>query len=594
VSFRSVLETSYGGAVAVRRNTIARWRRTLAAGLVVVAAAAVPSVPEPAGAAPPALPTTGALFGAYVQPGAHTGPDRRSALESFESLVGRPMALERVYYFWNQQWPTPDDEWTRDAGRIPYISWNALRTDGGVTRWADIAAGVYDATLRARAADLIAYAGPVVFSFQHEPENDAEAGTAAEFIAAFRHVRAVFEDAGVTNATYAWTMMAWSFRLGRAAPFYPGDDVVDVIASDGYNWYGCPRGNDPWRSFTEVFAPFHTFGEQHGKRMIIAEWGGREDPAVPGRKATWIDEASTQLKRWTDIAAVLYYDADNGCSRWVDSSASSLASFRAMGADPYFAPPPSIQITAGPDVYTSSRSATLRFSAAGAAGYRCTLDGGVPVACDGGEWSRTSLAAGQHVFSVVAVGGGGAPTTAAARWSWTVVPNTVIDVQDFRYAPSSGVAGQGTAVTFRFQGPSSHTVTDTSGIGLFDTGPMPAGTSASVPVLGAGRYPFACEIHPSMTGALQVGLIATPLTGTTTTSFTLRWSKVAAPTGFVFDVQVKRPGSTTWKPLVSDSTAGGAIFTPDRGIGSYSFRARTQRAGGAATMWSVAGSVSVG
>jgi len=34
------------------------------------------------------------LFGAYVQPGSHTGPDRRSALTSFESLVARKMAME--------------------------------------------------------------------------------------------------------------------------------------------------------------------------------------------------------------------------------------------------------------------------------------------------------------------------------------------------------------------------------------------------------------------------------------------------------------------------------------------------------------------
>ena len=139
--------------------------------------------------------------------------------------------------------------------------------------WADIAAGVYDQVILARATDLIAFDGPVIFSFQHEPENDHAAGTPAAFIAAFRHVRSVFENAGVTNVTYAWTMMAW---------------------------------------------------------------GGREDPAAPGRKATWIDEASTQIKKWPDIVGVVYYDADKGCARWVDSSTSSLASFRAMGADPYF------------------------------------------------------------------------------------------------------------------------------------------------------------------------------------------------------------------------------------------------------------------
>lgn len=504
------------------------------------------------------------------------------------------MAIERVYYFWNQVWPTADDAWTRDAGRIPYISWNATRTDGTSARWADIASGVYDTAIQARAADLIAFGGPVIFSFHHEPDGDDAAGTPADFVAAFRHVRSVFEDAGVTNVLYAWTMTAWSFRSAQAASYYPGDDAVDVIAADGYNWYTCPGVSGPWRSFTNIFAPFHTFGEQHGKPMIVAEWGGREDPAAPGRKATWIDESSTQLKEWPDVVGVIYYDADKGCARWVDTSASSLASFTAMAADPYFNPPPSISVTSGPAVATTARSATVRFASAGAAGFRCALDGGSPTACDAGKWSRTSLALGSHVFEVWAVDGAGDATTDRARWSWTIVPWATIDVKDFAFAPTSRIPAQDTSVLFRFLGPSQHTVTDTTGMGLFDSGPMPAGTTYMVPVLGAGQYPFACTIHPAMTGVLKVGMVVTPSSGTTTTAFTVRWALEEAPAGYVFDVQVKRPGTTAWKPLASDTTAGQLSFTPNKGAGTYSFRAHTQLAGGSATKWSVAKSITVG
>jgi plastocyanin len=536
------------------------------------------------------LPTSGALFGAHVQPDAHTGPDRRSALESFETLVGRTMAIERIYYLWDQRWPTADDAWTRDAGRIAYISWNARRTDGTITPWADIASGAYDATIRARAADVTAYAGPVIFSFHHEPEE----GDPTEFIAAYRHIHDVFQTAGVTNVTYAWTMTASSFRNGKAPAFYPGDDVVDVVAADGYNWYRCPsRANNPWRSFTNIFGAFHAFGQQHGKRMIIAEWGGHEDPAVPGRKATWIDQASTQLKLWPDIVGVVYYDSDKGCDRWVDSSPSSLASFRAMGADPYFNPAPSISITSGPNVMTTSRTAAIAFHAAGAAGYRCSLDGANANACDGGTWSRSNLSTDDHVFEVFAVDGSGTAITAPTRWSWSVVHYSTIDVTDFAFSPTSRAPAQDTAVLFRFKGPSLHTVTDTSGMDLYDSGPLPAGTTETVSVIGAGQYPFACTIHPAMKGVLKVGVLANPAAGSTTSSFTIRWA--ATPTnGFVFDVQVKRPGSKTWKPLVTDTAATSTSFTPDRGAGTYAFRARTQVAGGgASTSWSGAKSISV-
>jgi hypothetical protein len=121
--------------------------------------------------------------------------------------------------------------------------------------------------LQRRAAALIAFRSPVVFSFNHEPENDPAAGNASDFVAAHRHIHGVFQKAGVSNVTYAWTMMAWSFRSGNAAAY------VDVVAADGYNQHGCPHGNAPWRSFGGIFAPFQAFGAAHGKPMIVAEWG---------------------------------------------------------------------------------------------------------------------------------------------------------------------------------------------------------------------------------------------------------------------------------------------------------------------------------
>ena len=115
-----------------------------------------------------------------------------------------------------------------------------------------------------------------------------------------------------------------------------------------------------------------------------------------------------------------------------------------------------------------------------------------------------------------------------------------------------------------------------------------------VPVIGAGRYAFACMIHPSMTGELKVGVLTSPASGSATTSFAIQWAAGSAPDGFVFDVQIKRPGTTAWKALLNDTTSGNLSFTPDKGKGTYSFRARTQRSGGAGTQWSAAKSITVG
>src|SRR5207247_8950609 len=97
---------------------------------------------------PVQLPTSGALFGVHLELDQHNGTDRRTAMTDFEALVGRPMAIDREYYFWNDDFPTPDEEWSRDQGRTLYLSWSAHPNDGsGCRKWADIAAGLYDADI---------------------------------------------------------------------------------------------------------------------------------------------------------------------------------------------------------------------------------------------------------------------------------------------------------------------------------------------------------------------------------------------------------------------------------------------------------------
>jgi hypothetical protein len=173
------------------------------------------------------LPETGALFGAYVKVDSHNGDDRREALTNFEALVGRQMAIERVYDNWEEAWPTADDLWSRDQGRILYYSWNASFADGsGCADWAEIAAGVYDSEVDAKAAAVISFGAPLFFSFHHEPSTGPpggeSCGTPEEYIAAWRHIHDRFAAAGVTNATYALTLTALSYENDMGRRLLPG------------------------------------------------------------------------------------------------------------------------------------------------------------------------------------------------------------------------------------------------------------------------------------------------------------------------------------------------------------------------------------
>jgi plastocyanin len=537
------------------------------------------SSPSATAAEAPELPAKGSLFGAYVGIPAGSGLDRRTVWTQFEQDVGRRMAVDRVFYSWDAVWPTADDAWSRDQGRMLYLSWGIRRLDRSIVQWADIASGAYDAVIDARAADLIAFDAPVIFSFTPEPENDP-AGTPADFIAAFRHIRDRFETAGVANVRYAWTMMAWSFRTGNAANFYPGDDAVDIIAADGYNWYACERPTGPWRSFTDIFKDFHKFGTAHSKPMFVAEWGSNEDPAVPGRKATWIAEAATQIAAWPGIKGAVYFNTDAGCPRWVTSSPSALASFSAMAADPYFNPPPEITIDKGPTLTTTSHLASFTFTSASAAGFRCSLDGAPPTTCgSAGQGSRSysTVPTGHHVFSVWGVDALGEPTTGTTRWAWSIAEGAPINVVDFTYKPATRFTKPGSQLLFAFAGPSTHSVTDTSGLGLFDSGPQTPGSRFAVDVTAAGTYTYACTITPTMKGTIKAGVTATPSSGGVATTYEIRWASDAAAPGFAYDVQIKRPNTTVWKMFRNDVAESTATFQPDAGAGTYRFRARLQR-----------------
>jgi hypothetical protein len=131
-------------------------------------------------------------------------------------------------------------------------------------------------------------------------------------------------------------------------------------------------------------------------------------------------------------------------------------------------------------------------------------------------------------------------------------------------------------------------------MGLFDSGPKAVGSLAGVTVPGAGSYAYRCTIITSMTGTLKANMTVSPTSGKTATVFNLSWAGSAPPSGFGFDVQVKRPGSSTWANLRHDTLTPSTTWTPPNGTGTYQFRTRLQRLGAtSASGWSAALAVSV-
>ena len=332
-------------------------RRTLAALVVLVTSVAAVNVrgssaePEPSLPGLPALPglpTTpatpaptgppGALFGAYVQAPGDDHAVQMAAVEQREHDIGRRLAIDHHFYPWDKEFPTAREKADLRDGRIPMISWN------GKTLNLAIGLGQHDELIRTRAHAVKALGGKVLIRWMWEMDGRQKAEHTthpALYIAAWRHIHDVFADEGATNVQWVWCPNATAFRTEdeRNAPaYYPGDDYVDWICADGYNW-APGRKNDQWRSFASIYQDFYDWGLARGKPLMVGEYGAQE--RNPGEKARWLTEAREALKtKFPGIKAVVYFDADKHHDWRVTTSPETLAAFRDMANDPWFNPDP--------------------------------------------------------------------------------------------------------------------------------------------------------------------------------------------------------------------------------------------------------------
>ena len=309
----------------------------------------------PAAAAGSAPTSTSLTFGAHAA--TVSGQTERQAVEKFERDIARDLGIVRVFHRWNDNFPTGYHTWLQSRGDPMILSVRAMLANGTHVKWADIATAPPGSPLHNDivrwAEDVKAFENPVLFSFNQEPELEANLpnGTATDFIAAWRRIVDVFREQNVTNAQFLWVMTEWSFALPptdrrAAARWYPGDAHVDGMAIDAYNWHRCRPGIvNAWTSLKDLIEPFRVFGAAHPDKVLwLAEWGTVEDPNVPGRKAAWFQDAQELFKQpaYDQFEGISYFNKNYDtpqfrCAWAIDTSTTSLAAFRAMANDPFYA-----------------------------------------------------------------------------------------------------------------------------------------------------------------------------------------------------------------------------------------------------------------
>jgi hypothetical protein len=282
--------------------------------------------PALAPAPPPVAAPGGRLWGASVGDAGSWD----AAVAAHEAAIGRRLDLAHAYHQWGDAFPTAAEQRVAARGTELFLAWKPS------VPWRRVASGAEDATIDAAAARVAAFGRRVYLTFHHEPEDQVGSsyGSAGDYAAAFRHVVERFRARGAGNAVWVWNVMGATKWYGLyTGGLYPGDDVVDWIAWDPYNWGAC-RG-EAWASFWAVVKPFYDWlgASGHGdKPFMLGEYGTVDDPGQPGRKATWFNRQVSQLAGFPNLRALVYFDRNQDCDWRVGSAPGSLDAYRALSA----------------------------------------------------------------------------------------------------------------------------------------------------------------------------------------------------------------------------------------------------------------------
>lgn len=216
---------------------------------------------------------------------------------------------------WRNEYAGPLDR-VRKAGALSLIKFSVqdanYDANHKIAGLKQIATGTFDAYFEEAAAAVKDFGGPVFISINHEmngtwyPYSEGYPGsgvTAADFIAAWRHVVDIFHAKGADNAAFVWSPNVPDVGPVPFTKYYPGDAYVDWVGASFYS------GN-PMENLDTIY---RTYAAK--KPIFITEWATGEDKSkyyqgYPG-DAKWVDMFfKTLATRYPRVKAISWFQWD--------------------------------------------------------------------------------------------------------------------------------------------------------------------------------------------------------------------------------------------------------------------------------------------
>lgn len=289
-------------------------------------------------------PGVSVAFGVFERSGREEAPWQDAPLQRLRSAIGRDPDIVMWYHSWMEPPTAAMFQTVARYSATPMVTWQPWLDNETGLLLRNIAGGEYDDTVARWARSLKSAPGPVLLRFAHEmngtwyPWSAGKNGNSAEdYVAAWQHLRNVFDSEGVTNVGWVWSPNVHLDNAGFTdmASLYPGDDDVDWVGLDGYNW-GDWDGH-LWQTFSEVFRPSIDIVREFApsKPLMIAETAAGADG---GSKASWMRSAffSEIPFDFPEIRAIVWFDENKERPWRFDTNGETTKAFRAAANHAYY------------------------------------------------------------------------------------------------------------------------------------------------------------------------------------------------------------------------------------------------------------------
>ncbi len=263
-----------------------------------------------------------------------------------ETALNRKIPHIVTFQDWSQPFPDLDAREARARGKTLQVTWEPWHfSDPNAIKLGDILAGKHDKYIDDWASGARSFGGEIWVRWGHEMNGNwypwsvgNNGSNAATWSQAYRHIHDRFRVMGASNVRWVWCFNAESVpdaSWNDAAKTYPGDNYVDAVAVDGYN-FGTTTAHSRWQSFEEIFARPVALANRNwpDKPLWIGETGCA---TAGGDKAQWLQAMDKALRGPLNrVESVTWFEAAKEADWRVMSSLGSARAARQIWGAEYY------------------------------------------------------------------------------------------------------------------------------------------------------------------------------------------------------------------------------------------------------------------